>query len=63
MSQHGEPTLENMYDQFNTAVVIEIEPGEVWNCYRLLNSNGDMQWYSEDYIKTFCTTLTIEGDR
>ena len=61
------PSWEYMHEHFHTAVVIERreehglkvdERGPVSvGYYRMLNSNGKFEWYSEDYVRTFCDYL------
>jgi len=62
------PKLEYMYSHFHVAVVIERrkemglmvgERGPVSvGYYLMLNSNGKFEWYSEDYVRTFCDYLS-----
>ena len=61
------PSWEYMHEHFHTALVIERreehglkvdERGPVSvSYYRMLNSNGKFEWYSEDYVRNFCDFL------
>ena len=61
------PSIEYMHEHFHVAVVVErieehgLKVGEKGpvsvGYYRMLNSNGKFEWYSEDYVRTFCDFL------
>lgn len=54
---------------FHVAVVIERKEdrdpaqGQSVGYYRMLNSNGKFEWYSEDYVRTFCDFLWAGAGR
>jgi len=55
------PSIEYMHEHFHFAVVIERieeqsdEQGRSVGYYRMLNTNGNLEWYSEDYVRNFCS--------
>lgn len=63
------PSIEYMHEHFHVAVVIERKEdrdpaqGQSVGYYRMLNSNGKFEWYSEDYVRTFCDFLWAGAGR